>query len=432
MSIKKISKEDIPNLSGEELQKLAFRLADKMVTNKVGLGWDDLPDTVMLMDYVSEGMDFEELKQGIKDAVAEKISDMDDEGIFESVSGEMTTKKAQKGSGKDSEAYLKDTVKKIKDFNTTDEEKVIIPKYEANEEEVEVVEDIGQGGGMQDLTYDNNPGEAFKERQRKALEGDSTMGNKVYTGEENGNTESTWGASDDEFGKKLVKRTKRRQEKIAKATPNILSFGDDIELEPGQTKPREIAYESVAKPTITKLTTEGTLGGVDRAKSIIPEKHKRDGNVLIMTDGNETYKFKWNSEMNEAEVLSVSNETKINEATDTFNKVLGFKSTVAKNSKSDMKGMLDNARKLVSESTLADPDYTHFAIRKEDNKIIEAWNYSEYNKEDIKNDKENLFYVDIEDLGLDLKKKDVKIVTKQFLIKNGMDPEDSSNWRELS
>ncbi len=183
---------------------------------------------------------------------------------------------------------------------------------------------------------------------------------------------------------------------------------------------------------MTKLTTNEALGGLDRAKSIIPEKHKKDGNIIIMTDGNESYKFKWNSEMNEAEVISSENKTEISEATKTFNKVLGFKSEITENTKTDVKSMMDLSRKVLAESILADPNYTHFAIRKEDGKIIEAWNYSDYSREELMGDKDAMFFDDINDLGLDLKKKDVKIVTRKSLDKNGMDPEDASNWRSLS
>ena len=59
------------------------------------------------------------------------------------------------------------------------------------------------------IQYDREPNEKFKDRAIKAIEGDSTMGNKTYTGKENGNTEPVWGASDSEFGKKLTKTISR-------------------------------------------------------------------------------------------------------------------------------------------------------------------------------------------------------------------------------
>jgi hypothetical protein len=44
------------------------------------------------------------------------------------------------------------------------------------DEENETIEDY-KGGGMEDLNYDYEPSEKFKVRLKKALEGDSTMGN---------------------------------------------------------------------------------------------------------------------------------------------------------------------------------------------------------------------------------------------------------------
>lgn len=430
--MKKIRKEDIPTLSNEELLKLGLKVAGLMISNKIGLGWDDLPDTVMLSDYIEEGMSFESFKSAIKDAVNEKMASFDENGdIFESVSGEKDTKKAQNGSKKESEDYVKKATKKIKDFNTSDDNKVIIPKYEQSDEEKEIVADIEQGGGMQDLTYNNKPSKIFTDRQKKALTGDETTGNGVYTGKENGNTESTWGASNDNYGEELLKRTKRRAEKIAKSTPNTYSFGDDMELTGKNNKPKTIAYESV-KPTITKLTTKNTLGGVDRAKSIIPEKYKKNGNVIIMTDGNETYKLKWNSEINEAEVISAENKTEISEATKAFNKLSTYKSNVNENKNTDFKNMMDISRKVISESKVSDPEYTHFAINKKTGKIIEGWNYEDYNKKYLTENKNKLFFEDVEDLELGLKKEDVKVVTKESLNKSGINPREVKNWRLLS
>ena len=134
----------------------------------------------------------------------------------------------------------------------------------------EFIDDVERGNGMQDLRYDNEPSEKFKDRQEKAIVGDATMGNKTYTGDENGNTEETWEASSDDFGEEFLDNTKRRAERKDAAKLNLISFGDDIEQSNKPAKHRPTAFEG-KKPTKVKLTTKEALGGVDRAKTLIPE-----------------------------------------------------------------------------------------------------------------------------------------------------------------
>jgi hypothetical protein len=106
--------------------------------------------------------------------------------VSESVPGLEFTKKAQKVSGDDSKSHMSDVEKKLKDistFNGNDNpefpnqinkgEKVA---QRTTDEENETIED-NRGGGMEDLNYDYEPSEKFKVRLKKALEGDSTMGN---------------------------------------------------------------------------------------------------------------------------------------------------------------------------------------------------------------------------------------------------------------
>jgi hypothetical protein len=68
----------------------------------------------------------------------------------------------------------------------------------------------------------------FKARAKESIEGSSRMGNKGGPGM--GNAETTWGASNDDFGKTVklaADSAKKRQ-----AERGIISFGDDIETVP--------------------------------------------------------------------------------------------------------------------------------------------------------------------------------------------------------
>jgi len=106
--------------------------------------------------------------------------------IKESVPGLEVTKKAQSGSKKENDDHMKDVEKKLKDYSTFDGndnpefpkqigkgEKMAIQNTEEQNDDI----DINRGGGMQDLNYDYEPSEQFKERLKMALEGDPKMGN---------------------------------------------------------------------------------------------------------------------------------------------------------------------------------------------------------------------------------------------------------------
>lgn len=84
-------------------------------------------------------------------------------------------------------------------------------------------------------------------------------------------------------------------------------------------------------------------------------------------------------------------------------------------------------KKLIKEEkSLINPKYTHFAILKSDNKIINGWEYGDIDVEDLKSDKEHYFYYDIKDL--DFKPKDVKILTRKALERTNINPFDTNNW----
>ncbi len=165
--------------------------------------------------------------------------------------GLSTTEKVQGIDSKTNKEAMKDVKKKMTDYSKASEAKdknAVKPVMNANsKKEAEFIEDSQQLGGMQALQYDNEPNEAFVERQKMAIEGDSKMGNKTYTGEENGNTEPVWGASTADLGKKIVATTKRAKERTDAATPNITSFGDDIEMGGNKSIKRKVAVESTNK-----------------------------------------------------------------------------------------------------------------------------------------------------------------------------------------
>lgn len=71
-------------------------------------------------------------------------------------------------------------------------------------------------------------------------------------------------------------------------------------------------------------------------------------------------------------------------------------------------------------------DDTHFAILKPINKIIFSWDYSGYDNSELREFKKDYFMDDIVDNGFN--PKDVKILTKNACLKQGINPEDESCW----
>lgn len=132
------------------------------------------------------------------------------------VPGLETQKKVRSASGKENEANLNDVKKKIKgqleipggsnpEFPESNKkgEKVVVNN---NEKDDEFVSNF-RGGTLMDLDYDNEPSEQFKSRLKKALDGDTTMGNSHNAA----NVIST------NTGKKLADRAKKKEQEQEKA-----------------------------------------------------------------------------------------------------------------------------------------------------------------------------------------------------------------------
>lgn len=122
----------------------------------------------------------------IKDIMSEAMKGV---GDTRGVSGKEQTTKAQKGSAKENQQYIKDVEKKMKDYLNFDGndnpefphqvgkgEKMAINLTDKQDEEVDQ-----NKAGLQNLDYDIEPSEKFKERLRMAIEGDSKMGNAPTT-----------------------------------------------------------------------------------------------------------------------------------------------------------------------------------------------------------------------------------------------------------
>ena len=93
---------------------------------------------------------------------------------------------------------------------------------------------------------------------------------------------------------------------------------------------------------------------------------------------------------------------------------------------SDLHNMIINATKRIIKESSEEENYTHFAVNKNTKMIVNGWDYSEYNPTELRQFKRDYFFDDLSDYGLN--PKDYTIVTRAYLERQGIDPNDQSNW----
>jgi hypothetical protein len=69
-----------------------------------------------------------------------------------------------------------------------------------------------------------------------------------------------------------------------------------------------------------------------------------------------------------------------------------------------------------------DLDYSHFAVNKRTNLIVNGWNYSDIENSELRQFKKDRFEVDL--IDMDFNPKDYKILTKKACIRQGINPDD--------
>lgn len=241
------------------------------------------------------------------------------------ISGEKVTKKAQKTSDKQNKSYYKDVEKKMSEYDgdlkKEGEDAIEEKKFPAEGKDKEYHDDMEIMNGQEMIEYDREPSESFKERAKNAIEGDSTMGNETYTGKDNGNTEPVWGASDAEFGKKLVDRATKSKEKRDDAITPTTSMGDDIEID--TRKGERVQPKKIATEGMKRLRFKKDFNGVGNALKLIPESFRVDGKVFEMTDNKESYKIKWDA--GKAIVLEADSPKLVSEDFSKIKHLMGYK-----------------------------------------------------------------------------------------------------------
>lgn len=89
------------------------------------------------------------------------------------------------------------------------------------------------------------------------------------------------------------------------------------------------------------------------------------------------------------------------------------------------KVLRESINKIIKESNNSG-NYTHYAINKKTNLIVNGWDYSEYDNSELRAFMNDYFWDDMRDYGFN--PKEYKIVSKQSCIKHGINPDDDCNW----
>ena len=152
-----------------------------------------------------------------------EMLDMIQRIVKESVPGITVTKKAQTQSKKDNEANASDVAKKIKGATTFDgNDNPEFPKpigkgkkvaRKNSPEQEEEIED-NRGGGLEDLHYDIEPSQQFKDRLKKSLDGHTSTGNSQDAGN----------VIKSDLGKNIAKKVERKQ----KQRKDMVMYNKDV------------------------------------------------------------------------------------------------------------------------------------------------------------------------------------------------------------
>ena len=210
-------------------------------------------------------------------------------------------KDALKAIGKKLEDYYGDELKELDPVLKVDRE-------QESTGDVNVYDVEALGSGMQGLKYDDEGSETFKTFMKRmddlndTSEYDKEFGTKDGFGE--GDKE------DDIYGMLKSNSEKYKEHKY---------------------KPDE--YQDTPKVRVTKesksnkmkrLNFKNEFTSVEEVKELIPENYKVDEHTFLMSDGNQTYKMRWDKSLNEATVLNFRNEKSINENVDKMKKLYDF------------------------------------------------------------------------------------------------------------
>jgi hypothetical protein len=289
------------------------------------------------------------------------------------------TNKVKAESGKENKKAIKDMEKELSDYDketkkeTKDAKEPVKFNY-SDDSEAEYHQEMEIMNGQEMIQYDRTPSEEYSKRAEEAIEGSSRMGNNPDWA----NVVIPGQGGDPTFGKKLVKAIKASEKKRSDSTPTTKMFGDDWEVvkekshkayaTENQKNNKETIKES---EKMKKITFKKPFNGVNNALALIPETYKVNDKTFFITDGNESYKVRWEGSLNEgkAVVLMASDATLVNEDVQKMKHLMVYKSE-------ESLGTLKGAERLSEDKKFNDIWYKTKSILTEN---MDEWSEKQLN-----------------------------------------------------
>ena len=209
---------------------------------------------------------------------------------------------ALKAIGKKLEDYYGDELKELDPVLKVDRE-------QESTGDVDVYDVEALGTGMQALKYDNEGSEVFKDLTKRMEDlNDTSEYDKEF------GTKDGFGETDEE---------NKKYEKLTKASDEYKKNKYD-EPNPEIATPRVRVQTESKNEKMKRLNFKNEFTSVEEVKELIPENYKVDDHIFLMTDGNQTFKMRWDESLNEATVVNFRNEKSINENVEKMKKLYDF------------------------------------------------------------------------------------------------------------
>jgi hypothetical protein len=273
------------------------------------------------------------------------------------VPGLDVTNKAKEESGRQNKKAIKDASKELSDYDKESKKepkdaKEPVKFNYTKDSEAEYHQEMEIMNGQEMIEFDREPSKEYQKRAEEAIAGSSRMGNNP----EWANVVVPGQGGDPTFGKKLVKAINASKNKRADSTPTSKMFGDDWEVVQDKAhKPYAFENKQNNKSIINenqkmkRLTFKKPFNGVNNALNLIPEAYRVANKVFEMTDGNESYRIRWEGSLNEgkAVVIMAADKSMVNEDIQKMKHLMGYKSQ-------DTFGNLKGAERLNEDKNFGD------------------------------------------------------------------------------
>lgn len=222
--------------------------------------------------------------------------------------------KVRKESGKFNTDELKAFDKKISNYYDFDEDEFSVPKVDRTQDETEPLEvydtEALGAGKMYGLKYDNEDTDVYDAFEKRNDELNDTSEYDDLFGTHDG------------FGE--TKEKNDTYKRLKDASEKYIEYKYDGE-DPQHETPRVRVTSESKNSKMKRLNFKQEFENEYEMKKLIPENYKVDGHTFLMTDGNQTFKVRWDESIKEGTVLNSKNKTQINEDADKMKKLFNYK-----------------------------------------------------------------------------------------------------------